>query len=196
MNPSILELKFFLNDLFWKKTMSLVCFLGNWQRIFSWLEVNITLSINKTNKTGMDINDDIYRCTAHDLELCASVLRERHSHVSVFARLCVCVCVRAIPFPSDVPFDLWPHSRGQALTNEMVEFWPELQTFHNNLVSSSSPLLVSVIPHPSTPLCSSPPRLGATRGKFSLQTNTLIVFAVGTSKHTPCKLRITTSVKI
>lgn len=31
----------------------------------------------------------------------------------------------------------------------MVERWPELQTFHNNLLSSSSPHLISVIPHSS-----------------------------------------------
>ncbi|KAK2837411.1 hypothetical protein Q5P01_014623 [Channa striata] len=43
---------------------------------------------------------------------------------------------------------------GQALTNEMAEFWTELQTFHNNLTSSSSrsPLLISVIPHSFAPL--------------------------------------------
>lgn len=87
MNPRILELKFFLNDLFWKKTI--VCFLGNGQMIFSLLEVNITLSINKTNKTRMDINDDIYRCPVHELELCVCAEGETLSHIFV----CLLVCV-------------------------------------------------------------------------------------------------------
>ncbi|KAI3372470.1 hypothetical protein L3Q82_022959, partial [Scortum barcoo] len=44
-------------------------------------------------------------------------------------------------------------NQGQALTNEMVAFWPELQTFHNNLLSTSS----SRLPHirHSSPLHSS-----------------------------------------
>lgn len=94
-SPSILGLKFFLNGLFWKKTIEY--FLGNWQLVLSLLEVNITLSINKTNKTGMDINDDIYRCPALEFELCVSTPEERHSQILSHMFMCwlVCVCVRA-----------------------------------------------------------------------------------------------------
>ncbi|XP_041793828.1 uncharacterized protein LOC121607185 [Chelmon rostratus] len=65
----------------------------------------------------------------------------------------------------------------------MVEFWPERQTFHNNLMSSSSPLLIFVIPHPFAP-----------RESSHYKQTCFIVFAVGTSKHAPFKLRITTPV--
>lgn len=85
----------------------MVCFLEKWQLIFSQLKVNIALSINKTNKSGKDINDDIHRCLLLELELCASMPEERHSHACLCVCLCVCMCARKpSPFPSDVPFDL------------------------------------------------------------------------------------------
>lgn len=85
-------------------------------------------------------------CKSSAWSMCESKWRAL-THVSVFT--CVCVCVIVERSPSDVPSDLWPLSWGQTLTNEMVELWPELQTFHNNLLSSSSPVLISVISHSS-----------------------------------------------
>lgn len=119
----------------------------------------------------------IYTDVAHSLNYVWAFWRrakERHSQnlsqSFVCTRVCVRVCGIAVGFPSDVPFDLWPHTWGQALTNEMVQFCPELQTFHNNLLSSSAPLLISVIPLPFTPLSMSPPQHREQR-KFSLHTN-------------------------
>lgn len=68
--------------LFWKPAADLVM-----------LEVNITLSINKTNNTMIDINDDLHRCAAHDVGKC--------THAFVY--LSVCVCDSRVCFPQMFP---------------------------------------------------------------------------------------------
>lgn len=78
---------------------------------------------------------------------------ERRSHTCLYFGSRACASVPALP--SDVPFDLWPRSqvgegRGQALTNEMAQFfWPGRRTFHNNLLSSFPPPSLSPAPPPS-----------------------------------------------
>lgn len=70
-------------------------------------------------------------------------------------RVCVFACVRPrTRFLQMFPLTFDPRSqvgegRGQALTNEMAQFffWLGPRTFHNNLLSSFS----SVIPHPFPP---------------------------------------------
>lgn len=118
------------------------------------------------------------------------------SHMFVCLLVCVSayVCDGRVRFPQMFPLTFDPTVGGQALTNEMVEFWPEPQTFHNNLLSSSSASLSS---YPSflTPsllavfLFHDTQRVGeSSRCKQTC----FIVFAVGISKHTPFQLRVTT----
>lgn len=100
----------------------------------------------------IDFNDDLCRCAPQKAELWECWRREHsQTNVYLYVYLSVCVCQQCL-FPSDVPFDLWLQRWSRALTNDTAEFWTELQTFHNNLMSSSSPLLISVIPNPFTPL--------------------------------------------
>lgn len=44
----------------------------------------------------MDINDDIYRCSVHELELCVRACRRRDTltHLCVYLPVCVCAAVR------------------------------------------------------------------------------------------------------
>lgn len=111
MDPSVPELKFFLMICFGKKE-AMVCFLEKWQPIFSQLKINIALSINKTNKSGKDINDDIHRCLLLELELCASTpeerAKERHSHTCLCVCLCVCARESRVRFPQMFPLTFDP----------------------------------------------------------------------------------------
>lgn len=120
-----------------------------------------------------------------------------------FVCLLVCVCVRARVKAEFVSLrcSLWPLTLqsdgrgGQALTNEMAEFWPELQTFHNNLLSSSSssPLLISVIPHPFPPLRVSPPTTRrAGQSSCCKQACFIVRLPLESYRRTPFKLTITT----
>lgn len=57
----------------------------------------------------MDINDDIYRCSVHELELCVRACRRRDTltHLCVYLPVYVCAAVRwPSQFPSDVAFNL------------------------------------------------------------------------------------------
>lgn len=118
-------------------------------QIFSRPKVNMALSINKTNNSGTDINDDIHRCLLPTSELCfrerEQKKKKKKKRRGALTRVCVFARVRpCTPFLQMFPLTFDPaarfgEGRGQALTNETAQFfWLGLRTFHNNLLSSSS----------------------------------------------------------
>ena len=138
----------------------------------------------------MDINDDIYRCPAHEFELCVSALEERHSHryshTCLCVGLCVCVCARAIAEFVSLRCSLWPLT---PQSGSSPDKWDGRVLARTANIPQQSSVLLLPSPHirHSSPLHSSLSvslfrDLRASWGKFSLQTNTLYSICCGNLK--------------
>lgn len=128
------------------------CCLGNWQWLLSWLQVNITLSINKT--TDWDWYSwwytQMYR--AQDQIMCERVLKERRGETLTRPSVCLLVCVCAIAESVSLRCSFWP------LTPELgssPDKWDGRVLARTANIPQQSSVLLLPSPHirHSSPLC-------------------------------------------
>lgn len=150
----------------------------------------------------MDINDDIYRCSVHELELCVRACRRRDTLTHLCVYLPVCVCVRPwdsrVSFPQMLPLTFNP--RAEVKPWQMRWSSSGQICKHSTTIFCPPPLLSSPHIRHSSPLhssqCVSSTASRASQRMFSLHTNMFYCICCGNLKaHTPFKLRITALVK-
>lgn len=143
----------------------------------------------------MDINDDIYSCPAHELEICVSLLKERHSHTCLCLLVCVCVCDSRVCFPQMFPLTFDPTAGVKPWQMRWSSSGQNCK--HSTTILCPPPPPLSPHIRHSSPLCSSQRVSSTTSAEKVLVANKhgFIAFAVGILKHAHFKLRITTWVE-
>lgn len=135
----------------------------------------------------MGINDDIYRCTAHELEICVRKCWKRaegrHSHIPTYTRLCVylslCVCDSQICLPQIFPLTFDP----RVGVKPWQMRWPVSgQNCKHSTTIFCPPPPLSSYPSFLTPSLLSVQSMTESQRKFSLNTNMFYCTCFGNFK--------------